>query len=343
MLAGDSEDAVELAGRAIDLATAIGAEPPRVGALITGATARANLADYTRVREDLEEACALALEVSPDDASRALVNLGSILSDLGDVEGAIETARRAIAISERTGMAGGAGGFSYGNLVEAQFLAGDWDDAVARSVSELERATRLGGLYQAPLFELVLAEVGLSRDGRVDEAVEIARRQLPAARERNDDQAIFGIFSLCAWTFARTGLEDEAGVVLDEIFARRRARSTGVAPGFWTVACALTLERLGRAGEVLELPEPEGSRFLAAARELDAGGFGAASEILREIGARPFEAEARLLAARAARGAGDAAAAEAEHERARELLLQLDARARLAELASGLTSRSGGS
>jgi class 3 adenylate cyclase/tetratricopeptide (TPR) repeat protein len=343
MLAGDSEDAVELAGRAIDLAIAVGVEPPRVGALITGATARANLADYTRVREDLEEACKLALEVSPDDASRALVNLGSILSDLGDVEGAIETARRAIAISERTGMAGGAGGFSYGNLVEAQFLAGDWDEAVARSVSELERATRLGGLYQAPMFELVLAEVALSRDGRVGEAVEIARRQLPAARERNDDQAIFGIFSLCAWTFARAGHEHEAGLVLDEILARRRERPTGVAPGFWTVACALTLERLGRSGELLALPEPEGSRFVAAAREIDAGSYEAAADLLRVAGARPFEAETRLLAARAAHATGDVAAAEVHAERARELFAGLDARARLAELTPGLTSRSGGS
>ena len=62
MLAGDSEEAVVLAGRAIELATAIGAEAPRVNALITRATAKANFADYTRVREDLEEANALALE-----------------------------------------------------------------------------------------------------------------------------------------------------------------------------------------------------------------------------------------------------------------------------------------
>jgi tetratricopeptide (TPR) repeat protein len=240
-------------------------------------------------------------------------------------------------------MAGGAGGFSYGNLVEAQFLAGDWDDAVARSVSELERATRLGGLYQAPLFELVLAEVGLSRDGRIDEAVEIALRQLPAARERNDDQAIFGIFSLCAWTFARTGREDEAGAVLDEILARRRERPSGVGPGFWTVAGALTLERLGRSGELLALPEPEGSRFVAAAREIDAGSYGAAADLLRAAGARPFEAETRLLAARTALATGDEAAAEAYAERARELLTGLDARARLAEVDAGLKTRSGGS
>jgi class 3 adenylate cyclase/tetratricopeptide (TPR) repeat protein len=343
MLAGDSQDAVELAGRAIELATAIGAEAPRVNALIVLATAKANFADYTRVREDLEEANALALETDPSDASRALVNLGSVLNDLGDLKGAIETAQRALAINERLGMAAGVGGFALGNLVEAMFFAGEWDDAARISIAELERARRTGGLYQEPLFELVLAELGLVRDGRVDEAAASARGQVAAARARNDDQAIFGICSHCAWTFLRCGAADEAAALLDELLARRRERPWGVGPGWWTVALALTLEQLGRSGELLELPEAEGSRFLAAAREVDAGAFAAAAEILREIGARQFEAETRLLAAREALAVGDGETAEAHARRVRELLLQLDARARLAELDAGLRSRSGGS
>jgi hypothetical protein len=241
------------------------------------------------------------------------------------------------------GIAGGVGGFVYGNLVEAQFLAGDWDEAAEKSVRELERAAQLGGLYQAPMFELMLAELAFVRDGRLDEAVESARRQVAAARERNDDQAIFLVGSHGAWTFVRCGAVEEAGALLDELLARRRERPSGVAPGWWTVALALTLERLGRAGELLELPEPEGSRFLAAAREVDAGAFDAAAEILREIGARPFEAETHLLAVRAALAVGDGEGAEAHAGRARELLLQLGARARLEELDAEVRSRSAGS
>jgi class 3 adenylate cyclase/tetratricopeptide (TPR) repeat protein len=343
MLAGDSAEAVELAGRAIELATAIGAEGPRVTSLITRATAKANFADYTRVREDLEEASALALQTDPEAATRALVNLGSVLNDLGDLAGAIATAERAIAVNERMGIAAGTGGFALGNLVEAMFFAGEWDDAARISVAELERARRTGGLYQEPLFELVLAELGLVRDGRVSEAVESARRQVAAAGARGDDQAVLGVCSHCAWTFARGGADDEAGALLDELLARRRERPWGVAPGWWTVAMALTLEQLGRAGELVELPEPEGSRFLAAAREIDAGAFAAAAEILREIGARQFEAESRILAAREALAAGEGEDAAEHARRARELLLELDARARLAELDAGLRSRSGGS
>ncbi len=50
------------------------------------------------------------------------------------------------------------------------------------------------------------------------------------------------------------------------------------------------------------------------------------------VGARPFEAEARVLAARAAERAGDETAASTHSDRARELLRDLGARARLSEL-----------
>jgi predicted ATPase len=343
MLAGDSAEAVELAARAIELAEAVGAEAVRLSALITRATAKANFADYEHVREDLEEAAGLALASDPSEAGRAYVNLGSVLNDLGDLTGAIETARKALAISERSGMAGGAGGFAFGNLVEAQFFAGDWDEAAETSVAELDRARRSGGLYQEPLFEQVLAELGFVRDGLVDAAVEIARRQVAAARERADDQALFGVCSLCAWTFVRAGEGDEARGLVDELLSRRRDRPWGVAPGWWTVVLALTLERLGRAGAFLELPEPEGSRFLAAAQALDAGDYATGADILREIGARPLEAETRVLAAREALAAGDEAEEGRQLERARSLLRELGANARLAALEASLTTRSGGS
>ena len=109
MLAGDTPVAVELADRALDLATAIGAEQVRIAALITRATARANLADYDRAREDLETAAELALVSDPSEATRAYVNLGSVLTDLGDLDGAKTAAHRSIAVAERVGMIGRAG------------------------------------------------------------------------------------------------------------------------------------------------------------------------------------------------------------------------------------------
>jgi class 3 adenylate cyclase/tetratricopeptide (TPR) repeat protein len=332
MLAGDSTRAVELADRAIGLAEEIGAEEPRISALITRATAQANLGLYAGVRDDLEEAGGLALERAPAEAGRANVNLCSILTDFGDLDGALAAARDAIALNERLGWLEGSGGFARGNLVEVTFLQGDRDVAEPTSRAELERARRSGGLYQEPLFEIVLSELALVRDGRVDEAVQSARRQIAAARSRVDDQAVFGVCSLAAWMLARARAADEADAMVDELLARRRERPTGVAPGFRTVPVALSLERLDRAGELLALPEHEGPHFLAAARAIDGSDFAAGAEILQKIGARPFEAEARVLAARAAERAGDETAASTHSDRARELLRDLGARARLSEL-----------
>jgi predicted ATPase len=65
MLAGDTAVAVELADRALELATAIAAEEVRVAILITRATARANSAEYDTACADLEAAGELALVVDP--------------------------------------------------------------------------------------------------------------------------------------------------------------------------------------------------------------------------------------------------------------------------------------
>ncbi len=342
-LGGDPQHAVGLAERAMELAQAVGAEAVGVSALTTRATARANLGDYEEARGDLERAAELAVAVDPSETSRAYVNLSSVLNDLGDVRAAIDTARAAIALNERRGWTGGAGGFAFGNLVEAEFLSGDWEEAAVISRSELERARRTGGLYQAPLFELVLAEITLVRDGHAEEAAECARAQVAAARERGEDQAILGVFSLAAWTFARTGHAAESAALLDELLTRRRDRPRGAPPGYWTVVVALTSALLGRAGELLALPEAEGSLFVAAARELDAGRFADGAATLERIGAMELEAEARALAAAAAEEAGDEAGSRAHLARARALLQSLGARARLEELDAALRRRSGGS
>jgi hypothetical protein len=114
--------------------------------------------------------------------------------------------------------------------------------------------------------------------------------------------------------------------------------------GGWTIHMAFALEQVGRSGELVALGEPPASRFLEAALAVDEGRFEDAAETLRAIGAPELEAEARVLAARTCRDAGDDTRAESHLARARELLASLGATARLRELtAGGATSRSAGS
>jgi hypothetical protein len=153
---------------------------------------------------------------------------------------------------------------------------------------------------------------------------------------------VYPTWSTAAWTLVRTGHDAEAASLVDELLARRRANPRGVMPGYWILVLSLTLERLGRPGELAALDEPRGSRFLEAALGIDSGRYLDAAETLREMGVPQFEAEARLLAARELRAAADETAADAQLERARELLRGLEATARLRELdgSTAATNRS---
>ena len=105
--------------------------------------------------------------------------------------------------------------------------------------------------------------------------------------------------------------------------------------GYWSTLIALTLGRIGRRGALVGLGEPEGSRFLEAGHAVDEARFADAALVLQEIGARPLEAEVRVLAAQ---GSLDT---ERHLDRARELLRELGATARLRELDAVSPSRSG--
>ena len=97
---------------------------------------------------------------------------------------------------------------------------------------------------------------------------------------------------------------------------------------------ALTLNAIGRHGELTALDEPEGSRFLEAGVAIDTRRLVDAARTLEAMGAPHLEAETRLLSARAHHDAGDADAAKTELDRARGLLAGLGATARLREVVS---------
>jgi tetratricopeptide (TPR) repeat protein len=334
MVAGFQEESIALADEAIALADSLGATGARLSALITRATARASGGMYETAIEDLRQAISVGDVENPFELSRAHNNLGSVLLDLGDIAGAIEVEREGYALCERIGTADGFGRFLKGNLTEALFFAGEWGEAERLSIEGLEHAERTGGQYHEPLFTYVLAELGLGRDGRAEEATAAARRLVELSRERGDDQIVLPGLSMAAWLFARTGCGPDAELLVDELLARRPANPKGIMAGYWTTLLALTLERLERPGALAALDEPEGSHFLDAALAVEEGRFADAARTLAVIGAPQLEAEAHVLAAR---GASDASV---HLVRARELFESLSATARLQQLDATSSSRS---
>ena len=162
--------------------------------------------------------------------------------------------------------------------------------------------------------------------------MDVAARMVELARQQGDDQTFFPSFAAAAWLLARTGRTVEADELVDELLERRRANPTGVMAGWWTAYTALTLNAIGRQGELVALDEPEGSRFLGAALAIDEARFADAARTLEAMGAPLLEAETHVLAARALPDAGDVGDGETELSRARALLGELGATARLAEL-----------
>ena len=106
MLAGDYEESIALADQAIALADSVGAPAPRTSALITRATAKGNAGEYSHMREDFDEALALARVHDHTEVARVHANLGTLLLDMGDLPGAVSSAREAVAHAERTGTTG---------------------------------------------------------------------------------------------------------------------------------------------------------------------------------------------------------------------------------------------
>ncbi len=333
MVAGNPDEAIRLADQAIDLADAFGEPRANGAALITRATAMANKGAYDSALADLHRAMDLTRD-NPFEIARAHVNLGSVLLDLGRIEEAVAVEREAVLLCERMGTIDGFGRFILGNLAEALFLGGQWEESERLVRAGLDHARRTGGQYHEPLYAFVLGELGLVRDGAADAAADSARRVVALSRERGDDQTIFPSGATAAWLLVRTGHDDEASALVDELLERRPANPTGVMPGYWVTYLALTLERLGRRGAVAALDEPPGSHFLAAGVAIDEGRFAAAADVLRTMGSPQLEAEALSLAARERRDAGDEAGAAQHRARACELLTALGATARLRELES---------
>jgi hypothetical protein len=265
---------------------------------------------------------------------RIYINRSSILVERGELDGAMRVAREGVLHLERLGTLGGSGGFVYGNLCEACFFLGDWEEAAQIATAELERAARAGGLYYEPFYVFARAEMAAAREGSVDTA-RVGREIVDLGMARGDAQMVLPCLATGAWLLVWAGEESEPTALLDELLARWRANPHGGRPGWWTTHAALALERMGRSGALADLGSRGGSRFVEAALEIDTHRFVAGAETLQAVGAPQLEAETRIVAARVLRVAGDEEGADTQLDRARALFERLGATARLGELEPG--------
>ena len=296
LLSGDPALGVEIGTQVRDMAQALGWDEGQSIALGVIGSARIEMGDpdgLHDVAHGIEIAAAAGALGALANGYNTLAVSNQILGDLeagyrARLEGA-EVAERLDSLSERRWFAS--------VLVDHRYRRGEWDEAL-RAGDEFIAAIEAGSPhYNAWQLHAVRAEMRLARDDASGAAAD-AERALAIGRTVADPQAIYFVLASCAHVLALTGDVNRAIPLARELLDALR-RGTGVQfavielPAFTSVAA-----QIGVAEELaIALQGRAETRWTAAALAYLDRDFSAAADILRSIGARPEEAEARLRSA----------------------------------------------
>ena len=309
MLAGRSEEALQTAREALDLAESLSLDELRAHALTTIGSSLNRIEGSGE--KELEEAFAIALAANSPTAATTLNNLGVRAVWNGDWARAHEIYVEARAIAERFGDADGLR-FMRGNAIYSRYVMGYWDDA-AEAADEFIAECVTSPHYAEGLVRNARASIRLAR-GDSEGALEDMDVALAQAREIKDPQRVLPCLVTSARVCALLGQEDDAREHAREALqvARENVQLAAAMHDLDVVA-----GRLGLREEMREIVEqaPENPwKELALA--------GAAGDLIRVadmfvgFGARSFEADARLFGGESLILAGRRAEGEAELRKA---------------------------
>jgi class 3 adenylate cyclase/tetratricopeptide (TPR) repeat protein len=323
MLAGRNNEGHALANDASAMATELGDNELLADILATRGIVRANQVDEGWI-DDLERSLALALEVKSWRAGRAYINLASALFIVaGDIHRANRLIREGLEFAEGLGIRL-AVRWSRANLAEAAYHLGSWDESLGLADDEIANPEPH---YMQPTCHRYRALIRLARG---DTAGALADIDISTERSRmiRDPQDVIPALAWRGFALAKTGDPSGALAALDELARLDAIERWGPS----SVLRALALLELGRARDVgLEEHAGPVTPWQQAAVAIGAGELDSAADRLAAIGARAFEADIRLQAARRHRKAGRIADADAQLERALAFYREVRATAAIQE------------
>ena len=336
MLRGQFEDTMAFSARALAIAEELGLADIRYHVLNTRGVARVAHRGDLGGLADMQTSLEIAESMNAVDGMiRGCKNLGSTLWELGDLDRAAELERRGVEVARRFGIDFQLVWFET-ELATIAYSNGEWD-AAQEGFARLDRwVSQVGPHYmQAPAQAIrakILAargESGVQSD--IDRALDFGRRS-------REPQVLFPALADAAVIVAASG-DGSADRRVAELFGELLEAYPGqVLASGWSTDFALALALTDQPDRFHEFDAQGSSRWLTAARLIADGRHAAAADELAEIGARPEEALARLLAARASIRAGNRAHGEAELRRAVEFWAEVGA-SRYVELAEGLMAQ----
>jgi class 3 adenylate cyclase/tetratricopeptide (TPR) repeat protein len=313
MLGDHDAKAVELAREAIAMAEELGLDEVRGRALNFLGVSEVKLGNLDGLAE-IERSIEITVE-SPGERLRGIINLASMLGELGELQRSMELHEQGLHEAEQIGLLDPLWWLKAERAWDG-YLSGRWDEAVA-GAEEFLAETATGRLHYMEGAAYVVR--GLVRLARGDGAGAVSDTAwvLEHSRAAQDPQVLHPSLAFHSHALLACGRRAEAEPLVDELLGRLQASRSSTL-SYWIVPFAVALTEMNRPAELDTLARNAtiSTRWLDAARAYAAREFEEAAAIHAEIGSIPEEAFARLRAAGALVEAGRRAEADAQLQHA---------------------------
>jgi class 3 adenylate cyclase/tetratricopeptide (TPR) repeat protein len=325
LAADEAQEAVEVAGAALQMADELGLDELGAHALSTRGFSRVMIGDLDGLR-DLQDSVRFASSANSPQAARGFNNLASITADLGDLGRAFELYAESRRAARRFGDALALRWLDVERVYEC-YWRGNWTQALEIGDRLLDDGEDgLGSLHEVDVL-LIRAKILLAREG-AEPALECVEKALAVARSVGAPQILFPVLAFQAHALVAAGQGEAASDVAQELLAEwlDRARGHSLA-SFWVADLTFALVELGRGEELMDATSrtPTKTRWLEAAQGACSGDWRRAASTFSRIGSLPDEALARLRAAADLEAADAPEDAEDERRRASAFYREVEA------------------
>jgi class 3 adenylate cyclase/tetratricopeptide (TPR) repeat protein len=297
MLAGELDRARAAAAASLEIADELELDDIRVHAQNTTGMVLALRRDPAGI-ELLEQSLESALAQNhAENVVRGYKNLGSMLFEAGRLERLPKLYAAARAAAERFGDVFNLRWFVVENALH-DYLAGDWDEAL-QTVNAFIAEVEAGAThYMESAARTERAKILLAR-GELEAALADSTKAYDFGRSSREPQVLVPALAAHVRVLFAAGKVRQAEEIAEELLG---AMTTDVGDTSAIRDAAPVIRKLGHGRAFLarldELERP--SQWEVAARAVLSGNLAQAIQIYRELGARPNEAEALLVAAKEA-------------------------------------------